>query len=65
MEVMEAIRTRRSIRAYKPDAVPEDALTTVLEAARVICCLTLGYPAAEGVFRGRKSAAEVISFDRY
>lgn len=37
MEVMEAIRTRRSIR----------------------------YPAAEGVFRGRKSAAEVISFDRY
>lgn len=163
MEVMEAIRTRRSIRAYKPDAVPEEALTTVLEAARlapsaanrqnwkfvavrdpklrpammeacrgqkfvgeapvtivccatdpnwkwaavdvaiatdhmtlaawslglgtcwigafdearvkevigapeaarVICCLTLGYPAAEGVFRGRKSAAEVISFDRY
>lgn len=35
------------------------------ETARVICCLTLGYPAAEGTFRGRKTAAEVISYDRY
>lgn len=35
MDVMEAIRTRRSIRAYKPDPVPDDALMTVLEAARL------------------------------
>ena len=34
MEVLEAIRTRRSIRRYKPDAVDEKALETVLEAAR-------------------------------
>ena len=26
------IRTRRSIRAYKPDAVPADVLARVLEA---------------------------------
>ena len=27
------IKTRRSIRAYKPDAVPADVLARVLEAA--------------------------------
>jgi len=35
VEVMEAIRTRRSIRGYKSDPIPEDSLTAVLEAARV------------------------------
>ncbi|MBC7287233.1 MAG: nitroreductase family protein [Armatimonadetes bacterium] len=35
MQVMEAIRTRRSIRAYKPDPVPEDVLLEVLDAARL------------------------------
>jgi len=35
MDVMEAIRQRRSIRAYKPDAVPEEVLLEVLEAARL------------------------------
>jgi nitroreductase len=35
MQVSEAIRTRRSIRAYKPDPVPEEVLRQVLEAARL------------------------------
>jgi nitroreductase len=35
MDVLDAIKTRRSIRAYKPDPVPEDALMKVLEAARL------------------------------
>lgn len=35
MEVMEAIRTRRSIRCYKSDPIPEEALAAVLEAARI------------------------------
>jgi len=35
MDVMEAIRTRRSIRAYKPDPVPEEKLMACLEAARL------------------------------
>ena len=34
MEILEAIRTRRSIRKYKSDPVDEKTLATVLEAAR-------------------------------
>ena len=34
MDVMEAILSRRSIRKYKPDAVSDEDLETVLEAAR-------------------------------
>jgi nitroreductase len=34
VEVLEAIKTRRSIRRYKADPVDEKTLTTVLEAAR-------------------------------
>jgi nitroreductase len=33
MEVIEAIRTRKSIRGYKPDLVPMEILKKVLEAA--------------------------------
>jgi nitroreductase len=35
MDVMEAIRTRRSIRKYLPEPVSAAALATVLEAARL------------------------------
>jgi len=35
MEVMEAIRTRRSVRRYAPDPIPAEKLDTVLEAARL------------------------------
>jgi nitroreductase len=34
MDLYEAITKRRSVRAYLPDAVPEDVLTRVLEAGR-------------------------------
>ena len=34
MEVIEAIKTRRSIRHYKPDPIEEEKITTVLESAR-------------------------------
>jgi len=34
MDVMEAIKTRKSIRAYKPDPVPEEVLQQIVEAAR-------------------------------
>ncbi|MBC7129701.1 nitroreductase family protein [Candidatus Bathyarchaeota archaeon] len=34
MEVLEAIKTRRSIRKFKPDPVENDKLNLVLEAAR-------------------------------
>ena len=35
MGVFETIRARRSVRSYKPLAVPEDSLARVLEAARL------------------------------
>lgn len=35
MEIMEAIKTRRSVRRYKPDPVDDKAIETVLEAARL------------------------------
>jgi nitroreductase len=34
MDLMEAIRGRRSIRKYKPDPVPEEAFRTLMEAVR-------------------------------
>ncbi|MDI7260694.1 MAG: nitroreductase family protein [Thermodesulfobacteriota bacterium] len=34
MELMEAVKGRRSIRKYKPDPVPEEVLRTVLEAVK-------------------------------
>ncbi|MBU7004151.1 MAG: nitroreductase family protein [Theionarchaea archaeon] len=35
MDFMEVVRNRRSIRRYKPDPVPEDALMEILEAGRL------------------------------
>jgi nitroreductase len=35
MELFEAIRSRRSVRKYRPEAVPEDVLSQVLEAGRL------------------------------
>lgn len=34
MTVLEAIKTRRSVRRYKPDTVPDEVLARVLDAAR-------------------------------
>lgn len=34
MEVLEAVKTRRSVRRFKPTPVPEEALEQVMEAAR-------------------------------
>ena len=34
MNVSEAIKTRRTVRGFKPDPVPEDLLRTILEEAR-------------------------------
>jgi nitroreductase len=35
LEFMEVVKRRRSIRRYKPDRVPEDVLSQILEAARM------------------------------
>ncbi|MEM1606685.1 MAG: nitroreductase family protein [Candidatus Bathyarchaeia archaeon] len=35
MDFYDAIRTRRSIRSYKPDPVPDDVLMKILDSARI------------------------------
>lgn len=35
MELMDAIKKRRAIRKYKPDAIPQAAIDRILEAARL------------------------------
>lgn len=35
MDFYEVIRTRRSIRSYKPDPIPEEVLMRILDAARI------------------------------
>jgi nitroreductase len=35
MDVLEAIRMRRSIRKYRPERIPDEKLKTILEAARL------------------------------
>jgi nitroreductase len=34
MELLEALKTRKSIRSFKPEAVPRELITRILEAAR-------------------------------
>lgn len=34
MDVMEAILTRRSVRKFKPESIPQDSIIRILEAAR-------------------------------
>lgn len=35
MEFMKVLKTRRSVRAFKPDPLPDDVLARILEGARV------------------------------
>ncbi|MEM3546282.1 MAG: nitroreductase family protein [Candidatus Bathyarchaeia archaeon] len=35
VDFYEVVRTRRSIRSYKPDPIPDDVLMRILEAARI------------------------------
>jgi nitroreductase len=35
MDLYEAVRTRRSVRAYRPDPIPQEVLNRVLDAARI------------------------------
>jgi nitroreductase len=44
MDVYEAIRTRRSVRSYRPDAIPKEVLHRVLDAARVAPSAGNGQP---------------------
>ena len=39
MDLMEAIKGRRSIRKYKPDPIPEEALQKIMEAVQMVSLL--------------------------
>lgn len=66
MDFSEVIRTRRSVRAYKGDAIPADVLRRVLEGARMAPSANNTQPWTFIVVRDaalRKKIAE-ISFDQ-
>jgi len=42
-----------------------ERILKVPQSAEVVVLMTLGYPAREGVFRGRKSIEEIVSYDGY
>jgi nitroreductase len=35
MEFFDVVRTRRSVRSFKPDLVPDEVLSKVFEAVRI------------------------------
>lgn len=44
MEVLDAIRTRRTVKRYRPEPVPRDVLERILEAARWAPCHRMTEP---------------------
>ena len=40
-EVLQTIKSRRTVRAYRPDAVPEELLQAVLEAGIIFLSILL------------------------
>ncbi len=54
MEILEGIKTRRSIRAFKPDPIPRDVLNKILEAANASPSYTNTQPWEVVVATGKK-----------
>lgn len=44
MEVFDAVRARKSIRAYEPKEIPEDVMSRILESARISPSANNGQP---------------------
>ncbi len=59
MDVFQCIRTRRTIRDFKPDAVPDDALRRILQAARWAPSSSNTQPWHFIVVRNRETIAEL------
>lgn len=68
MDVLEAIRTRRSIRKYTGDPVPEEMLNQILEAGRWAPSASNSQPWNFIVLRDkklRKGIAEVTTYGKF
>lgn len=59
LDVKEAIETRKSVRAYQPDPVPEDALKRILEAGRLAPSAVNRQPWHFVVVREQKTRTEL------
>ena len=62
METLQAIHTRRSIRKYRGEPVPEDVVHRLLEAAMMAPSARNGQPWHFVVIRDRKLLAEIPHF---
>jgi nitroreductase len=60
MDFQQLVAARRSVRAYRPDAVPEPLLLQVLEAARLAPSACNRQPFRVVVIRTRGSEAELL-----
>ena len=68
IDTIQAIRTRRSIRKYKPDAVPEEDLHTILQAGRWAPSASNKQPWHFIIIKNeemRKHLAEIHSYGRF
>jgi nitroreductase len=65
MDVLEAINTRRSIRGYRGDAVPENAVQKILEAGRWAPSASNSQPWYFIVLRDEKIRREVAAETTY
>lgn len=64
MDVFEAIKARRSIRAYDTKKEVKEILG-IPPGVRVVAMAPLGYPAEKPEARPRKSLDEVVSYERF
>ena len=68
MDFFDVIKTRRSVRNFKPDSLPEGALEKILEAARFAMSGGNGQPWEFVVVKDarlREKIAEIYSEGRY
>ena len=63
MKVLEAIKTRGSLRRYKPDSIDNQPIDTILEAARWTA--PLGYPETEPGSTPGNKFAKIVFHDKY
>lgn len=65
MELLEALRTRRSVRRFRPDPVPEKAVEALLDAARRAPSGLNNQPWRFHIVRSRPALEALAGFTRY
>jgi nitroreductase len=68
MDILEVIKTRRSIRKYKPESIPEEKITKIIEAGRWAPSADNSQPWTFIVLRNqeiRKKLADILTWGRF